>query len=326
MKIIFTESFENENFKKLGISKKDVIHTIENPIKKQVLVFDDLKLVFFIGQKEKDSLYLIVMGQQKNSTINIYKNCYKIRPDLIHRVGTNEPITLLQHLAENFGLPIKIGEREEKFFLREEIQVTKDIKPSEVIKFEIPPKTTVFTSFFVKMTKDGVAHITLLYSINIDSYLSWLNGTKEIQVNSKTYEVFIAYKRNTSKDFALHLKSVLTESGFPTFLDLTDIPQEFQGKTAWFDVRDSAILNSKRFLIILTAGIELSTEVAKELFLARKVNGMKFIYLRHEDLDPQITIEHKGEKINLADGNQVEFRDNVFDLARKTLQVLKLKK
>jgi len=73
-----------------------------------------------------------------------------------------------------------------------------------------------------------------------------LQGQKAIKVGATTYEVFISYKRDFAEDFALHLKSCLTEQGFPAFLDLTDIPKEFEGSEKWFNIRNEAIRNSKR--------------------------------------------------------------------------------
>jgi hypothetical protein len=319
LRIKFSESFEEIAHKNMGISKEEVIQTIEKPLRKQLILFDGLELVFFL-KEEKDS-YLLVMAQQRGATLLIRSSCFRILPELLEHVGTDEPIVLLQQLAINFGLPIRVGEHEGRFFFRERIPV-----PEVKIKFLFriigleKIRGNVISSTFLRPQK-GFAEIAILFSIHLDAYLSWLKGTQTLQVSSKTYDVFIAYKRNTAKDFAVHLKSTLTDNGYRAFLDLTDIPEQFSGITAWYDVRNSAILNTRSFLLIITAGIEKSLEVAKELFLARKVKGMKFIYLSHEDLDPKVIIEHDGELIDLSEGNQVKF-DTKEDLARKTLKIL----
>jgi hypothetical protein len=134
--------------------------------------------------------------------------------------------------------------------------------------------------------------------------------------------MFSYHTNGKLQDFAIHLKECLTDETYRAFLDLRDIPKEFLGTSRWFDVRDEAIRNSKRFLLIMTVGIESSEEVAKELFLARNTQNMKFMYLRHEDLQPEILIKYDGKTINLGEGNQEEFSTKE-ELARKVLRILK---
>lgn len=50
---------------------------------------------------------------------------------------------------------------------------------------------------------------------------------------AKSYEVFIAYRRDTGLDFARHLKRGLEREGISAFLDIIDIPSEFRGKQTW---------------------------------------------------------------------------------------------
>ena len=104
---------------------------------------------------------------------------------------------------------------------------------------------------------------------------------------------------------------------------MTDIPKEFEGTEKWFEVRNEAIKNSKRFLLIITIKIETSKEVPNELILARAVPNMKFMYLRHETLEPKVTLKTSdGKDIDLSEGNQ-EIFSNEDDLVRKVLLILK---
>ena len=160
------------------------------------------------------------------------------------------------------------------------------------------------------------------YNCRYLKYNAWLNQKTDVVIGIKNYDIFISYKRNTAKDLALNLKKCLTQEGYSTFLDLTDIPKEFEGSQKWSEVRDEAIKNSKRFVLLITIKIETSQEVPKELTLARAVPNMKFIYLRHNTLNPHVVLKTgNGEVIDLSEGNQEEF-SNEDDLVRKVLHIL----
>jgi len=323
LRIEFGDDFRDIGEKELRISRKDVIRTVTNPLTSQIILIDDLEVMLFLQKEKELDSFLLVMGRRQNNILSVV-SCFKILPSLLKETMTNEPIILLQQLALNFGFPIKVGERIGKFFFRERVPVPKDFKRLDVIRILTPKETkeiNVVSLVFFKLTSEGFAEFAIAFSIELYAYLSWLKGQRTIQVSAKTYDVFISYKRKTAEDFALHLKSCLAEQGFRTFLDLTDIPKEFEGTERWFDARNEAITNSKRFLLIMTVGIEKSEEISKELSLARKISGIKFMYLRHNDLEPKITIKTIEETIGLEEGNQVPFGTKE-DLARKVLKIL----
>ena len=138
---------------------------------------------------------------------------------------------------------------------------------------------------------------------------------------ARTYEVFIAYRRDTGEDFARHLKNGLEREHIPTFLDITDIPIEFKRKQTWIRTRNEAIKRSKKFLLIMTSGIETSRELKQEITIARD-NNKTFMLYRHHTLNPQITIVLKREKMILSKFQQIVFESKE-DLLRKVLNVFR---
>ncbi len=137
-----------------------------------------------------------------------------------------------------------------------------------------------------------------------------------------TFDAFICYKRNSGEDFAEHLQMGLEELGIHTFLDIKDIPEKFRGTDEWTTTRDNALIESKNFLLIITAGFELSVEIKKELSLARKSADKKFIYLRHCDLRPHLKITLDTEELDLGKQQQIIFETKQ-ELLRKAVTVLK---
>lgn len=326
MRIEFTEKFESVAEKLLNITRKDVIRTVTNPLRKQTIDMDGLKVMLFLQKEHRPNTYLLVMGQCTGNVLIVSNDCFRLLPELISKVGNEEPIVLLQQLAFNFGVPMKFGDRVGKFFFRELIRVPKGVK-TELFEAKAEPNSHVIVSMFTRegtlmnQKEVGIIECAIIFSIEMNSYIAWLNSKATVQVSAQTYDIFIAYKRRTGKSFAQYLKGCLTEEGYRAFLDTTDIPKEFEGTEKWFEVRDEAIRNSKRFLLIITIAIESAEEVAKELVLARSVPNMKFIYARHDVLKPQIQIGFKNEIIDLGEGNQVPFSTDD-DLARKVLQIL----
>ena len=104
------------------------------------------------------------------------------------------------------------------------------------------------------------------------------------------YEVFICYKQNTAKDYALHLWEGLREFQITAFLDIKDIPKTFrEGTDKWRECRNKAIINCKTFLMIVTQGFENSTEIQREIDLAIN-EGKVLMCLRRRILPSNIPI------------------------------------
>lgn len=141
------------------------------------------------------------------------------------------------------------------------------------------------------------------------------------EYTEKRYDVFIGYRRDTGLDFAIHLKGGLQREKINCFLDIVDIPAEFKGEQTWIRTRNRALRNSKRFLLIITNRIETSSELKKEIQIARD-NDRTFLLFRHCDLNPEIIIELEKEKLDLGKFEQVSF-DSKEDLLRKVLNALK---
>ncbi len=137
-----------------------------------------------------------------------------------------------------------------------------------------------------------------------------------------SFDAFICYKRNSGEDFAEHLKAGLEEIGIRTFLDIKDIPEKFRGTEEWAAARDKALIESKTFLLIITAGFDLSVEIKNELSLARKHTNKEFVYFRYKDLLPYLKIILDDNELDLGKQQQITF-DTKHDLLRKAITVLK---
>lgn len=135
------------------------------------------------------------------------------------------------------------------------------------------------------------------------------------------FDVFICYKRFSAQDFAEILKKSLEEFKVHAFLDIKDIPKKFKGRQEWTDAIDRAITESSIFVLIITAGFELSNEIKRELALARKCENKDFVYFRHDSLGPDLKIELRHEELDLGKQQQVPF-STMNDLVRKAHNII----
>jgi len=120
MKIEFTKRFEMPE-KLLGISRKDAISAVTNPIKKQSIITIDKNLDyrFFLQKDRKRNTYNLVVGEVVDNKLSIDHNCFRLLPELVSSFANKEPVMLLQQLAFNFGFPMTLGGHITKFIFRQ---------------------------------------------------------------------------------------------------------------------------------------------------------------------------------------------------------------
>ena len=138
---------------------------------------------------------------------------------------------------------------------------------------------------------------------------------------SKPFEVFLCYKKSSGKDYADHLKAGLEEVGLHTFEDCKDIPLAVDSEKCWSGFRDKALTESKYFILIMTPGFDLSSEVVKELALARKQSNKTFVFFRHRSMGRKIRVDLGGEVLDIGQLEQVSFESKE-ELLRLAINIL----
>jgi hypothetical protein len=136
------------------------------------------------------------------------------------------------------------------------------------------------------------------------------------------FEVFLCYKKSSGKDFADHLKSGLEEVGLHTFEDCKDIPLTVTTEEGWARIRDQALAESRFFILVMTHGFELSSEVVKEISMARKQPNKTFIFFRHRSLGRKIIVNLGDEVLDIGKLEQVSFESKE-ELLRLAINILR---
>ena len=145
-------------------------------------------------------------------------------------------------------------------------------------------------------------------------------ATKEA---AKPFIVFLCYKKSSGKDYADHLKTGLEEVGLHTFEDCKDIPLTVTTEEGWARIRDQALTESKYFVLVMTPGFDLSSEVVKELAMARKQADKTFVFFRHRSMGRRIAVDlGGGEVLDITQLEQVSFESKE-ELLRLAINILK---
>lgn len=114
---------------------------------------------------------------------------------------------------------------------------------------------------------------------------------------------FIIYKEDSGKDFAEHVHTGLHEGGVDTFFDKEDLREDLSAPE-WRAQIDRAIESADVFIFIVTTGASTSKDVKHELKEARKGKGKiikAFVHDHIWDVEPELTIDMDGERINIKD-------------------------
>ncbi len=165
---------------------------------------------------------------------------------------------------------------------------------------------TVF--YFVYSRKKSAYVLEKRYGDNANHKVSptTLKRTNNV-VNTKPFDVFLCYKKNSGRDFADHLKTGLEEIGLHTFEDCKDIPLTVDTEEGWACDRDKALEQCKYFVLIMTPGFDLSSEVIKEIGMARKIGNKTFVYFRHRSMGRNIMVNLGEETLDIGKLEQVSF-------------------
>lgn len=229
------------------------------------------------------------------------------------KILSSKPLVNLKDASGNFEV------QQIKPFKDEALTLT--IKATEAGSFKLNPIVTYLDEFGTSKTCVIKPVAISIQPAQPSAIISQQTLTNPSEEKLKPYSVFLCYKKSSGRDFADHLKTGLEELGLHTFQDSKDIPQMVAGQEEWARIRDKALEESKIFILLMTPGFELSSEVIKELSLARKVGNKEFIYFRHRNLGRKTLIQLENEVLEFSKLEQVSFetKEELLRLAHNIL-------
>ena len=132
--------------------------------------------------------------------------------------------------------------------------------------------------------------------------------------DEEKYDYFICYFSAGATHFAEHLWKNQSRIGCKIFLDSKNLPKRMNGgEDEWSKHRDSALINSKYMIFIMTIGYNKSEEIKNELKISWK-KGIEVYYYKHNSLtSSDLHIEIDGINYDLNKKQWIPFK-NEFDL------------
>jgi hypothetical protein len=108
MNINISDVIRKQYLQPSGITEVDVNDAVfHEDIKKIIRLDQDLNVIYFL--KKKSNHYLLVDGRWSSPNLSI-SAVFQILPITIEKTGINNPLAVLQKLAEECGYEISIGD------------------------------------------------------------------------------------------------------------------------------------------------------------------------------------------------------------------------
>jgi hypothetical protein len=175
MATVYTELFQRECENRFGVTRDLVRDAIAQPDKEQRLASQGLTLILYSKKIPGSDDYLVVSTHVQGQDLMV-DLAFRLKKDLVDEAKTTLPFPLLQALALQFGLPVKIGDREGKFVYNEIIPTTsRDVK--KVLRINNPDGRPLVSSIWVRMLQNNMgflAQCALVFCIDSQAYASWL--------------------------------------------------------------------------------------------------------------------------------------------------------
>ncbi len=180
MATVYTELFQKECENRFGITRDLVRDAIAQPDKEQRLASQGLTLILYSKKIQGVEDYIVISTHVQAQDLMV-DLAFRLKRELIEEAKTTLPFSLLQALAIQFGLPIKIGDRESKFFYNEVIPtVSGNIK--RVLRISNPFDRPLISCMWIRMLHNNMgflAQCALVFCIDLQAYTSWLEGKEE---------------------------------------------------------------------------------------------------------------------------------------------------
>jgi len=204
--------------------------------------------------------FLFIVTVDDDGEPRIIPSCWRLRGELVRRVGTDQPLLVLQEFAQEVGEILEIGDQRNRFVYAERVSISE----SEYVRIQ---GTRLNSSPEIgrligaqpggRYTQDHqmelggpqghrFADVRYAYCIRADRYREWLAG--EHEAIPEYHRVFISYGEPDS-EFALKLRNELTRYGVDCWLyqlDATD------GRRSWEEITEE-IHQRDRTIIICSA-------------------------------------------------------------------------
>jgi hypothetical protein len=194
MNVIIQDLVRDNYLIPFKITREQINETVTHETAKKIINLSGYTVILFL--KQFDSHYVLVDGRWNPSTSSLnISNAFIFNEELVRNIPIDNPLAVLQHFANQFGVEIRIGDQKGKFidYVRIESPV-ENVRSNEDIANMIfhnishsnnePPNTGGYLTEMVHRAQvsGGKLYIelSLLYRINTEKYTEYLKSNNFI--------------------------------------------------------------------------------------------------------------------------------------------------
>lgn len=194
MNVIIQDVVRDNYLIPFKITREQINETVTHETAKKIINLSGYTVILFL--KQFDSHYVLVDGRWNPSTSSLnISNAFIFNEELVRNIPIDNPLAVLQHFANQFGVEIRIGDQKGKFidYVRIESPV-ENVRSNEDIANMIfhnishsnnePPNTGGYLTEMVHRAQvsGGKLYIelSLLYRINTEKYTEYLKSNSFI--------------------------------------------------------------------------------------------------------------------------------------------------
>jgi len=172
------------------ITREQINETVTHETAKKIMNLSGHTVILFL--KKFDSHYILVDGRWNSSTSSLnISNAFIFKEELIKNIPIDNPLAVLQHFANQFGMEIRIGDQKSKFI--------------DYFRIETPIENVRSNEDVANIIFHSISHSDNELS-STEGYLTEMVHRVQVLGNKLYIELSLLYRINTEK-YTEYLKS-----------------------------------------------------------------------------------------------------------------------
>ena len=190
MNVIIQDVVRDNYLIPFKITREQINETVTHETAKKIINLSGYTVILFL--KQFDSHYVLVDGRWNSSTSSLnISNAFIFNEELIRNIPIDNPLAVLQHFANQFGVEIKIGDQKGKFI--------------DYVRIESPVENVRSNEDIANMIFHNISHSNNEPS-NTGGYLTEMVHRAQVSRGKLYIELSMLYRINTEK-YTAYLKS-----------------------------------------------------------------------------------------------------------------------